>query len=721
MSKKKQHKYDYKNEVEYIDFNAEDKDLDTIRVYLPKTPAWETIDNYGLPPKDQYFKHEVLPLKLRELQDERDEKGNFLTQDEIWDIINEQRDYYKEEIRWIKKQWHRRIFGYWVFINGKATFIEGWHYVFLNFWELPEGLPEYRDRDRRWFIFAKSIQKDPYMYGFQYIKHRREGATSKASCVNYCIASMLIRGRTGIQSMTEKSAEDVFQKHVVAGWRTMPFFFKPNTGNSDDPKKALLFSSIAKKGLKGQKKASRKSLMTDISYRSSGPKAFDGTQLWFFHNDETGKTVECNIVERWRTVKLTLSKGAGIKIHGFSIHTTTVGEVERGGGEALRELCNQSKYSQRNKNNQTASGLCILFIPSSDGLEGFIGPYGESVIDTPNEEQAKFIGKTYGAKEHIANTIEHLKKLDNKDELSDFIREHPENFRSAFRSSGKDSFFNIPKIEDRLDELQGMPNAVIRGDFEWVGQRFKSRVRFVPNAETGKFKLSKVLSEQESNRVTFSHEQDSYIALNPIFCAGGDPMKANETKSKKNSKAAGAVFWGHDINLDPFEKPIKDWVSNRIVCTYIDRPMDKDIYNEDMIMMCIYYGCPMYAETNVPDLKEAFIKLGYGGMLVHKYDVEKEKYEQIAGSATSTGSKQQIFKEIQRYINQHCHRDRHADFLNQVAEIGGVEEMTKYDLFAAVGYAMIGSLQYIYDIQQVDKDFSGNNLTFVRKFNYTQR
>lgn len=718
----------YRKEDRVFLANEEDRDLDTIEVPLPEAPPWETIDGYGLPAREQVFQYQQMPPKLIALQEEQDKDGSYLTQDEIWNRIDAEIDYYVEEVEWIKTQWYRRLNGYWCFINGQPNYITGWHYFYLNFWELPEGKPEFRQRDRKFFLFAEFTYKDRYMYGFIHPKGRRCGLTSMGACINYAIATTLLRGRTGIQSKDDKAAEDVFQKYVVPGWRAMPFFFKPNSATSDDPKKILYFSSHVTKGKLGTKKRSNKSLQTDMSFRSSGVKAYDGTKLHFTFQDEVGKLVECNINDRWRTIKLCLSLGGGSQIHGWSLVGSTVGSMEGGGGQNMKELCDNSKWSVRNKMGQTATGLCVFFMPAYEGLSGFIGKYGESIIEAPTKEQLEYLksrpdwnGVTIGAKAYLEGKIEHLKAIGDKDGLADEQREFPTTFKGCFRTNGRDSFFDIPRIEDQLDVLAEMKTAVVRGDFVWEGYKHRSKVRFVPDPEKGKFKLSKVLNPNESNRISWDSNLETYIAHNEIFTAGGDPFKANETKSTKNSLGGGAVFWGHDPNIDPFDKPMSEWVSNRIVCTYLHRPADKDEYEEDMIMMCIYYGCPMYTETNVQDLKDAFIEKGYRGLLVHKFNKEKEAMETIAGQATDTFTKQQIFKKIQSYIKYHCPRERHADFLEQVRDITSLQEMTKYDLFTAVGYAMVGQSQYLNDIQMVDKPESNeNNAPFFQTFSYKE-
>ncbi len=707
---------EYRDGDEYIDFNEDDLDLDTIRVELPKTPDWDKIDGFGLPAKEQKFTRQEVPYKLIALQETQDDDGEFLTQDEIWAKIDEDVEYYAEEIKWIKLQWKRVLNGYWFFNNGKATYIDGWNYFYLNFYNLDHGLPEYRDRDRRFFIFARFCYNDPNCYGFVYPKHRREGATYKTSCIHYLIISLLNNARGGIQSMTDTSAKDVFSKHIIDPWRKMPFIFRPNHNGGDDPKTLLSFRASSSRGKKGIKAKSGKTLDSEISFRSSGETAYDGTKLYFYHHEEIGKLVEGNVVERWNIAKLTLSTGAGRRIHGFTIQTSTVGEMEAGGGENFRELCDNSMYGKRNDNGQTASGLYILFMPAYDGLEGFVDGYGMSIIDTPTTEQLEYTKENIGARQYIDNQIDFLSKKSDKTDLLAFQRQHPTTYRGCFRTNSKNPFFNIPLIEDRLDQLRDDKSMIVKGDFIWTGQPHKSKVKFI-ESPNGRFNISKLMGESESNKFFWNAEYESYEPMNLAFCAGADTFKSNKTKSKKKSDGAGAVFWGHDILIDNDDKPIENWVTNRFVCTYSNRLPTKEDYGDDMIMMCLYYGCPMFPETNVPFVTEHFEKMGYERFLVHWS--ERGKYDTIAGKDTTVKLKQRIFNEYRTYIQRHGMRERHSDLLEEIRDIKDIDDMTNYDLFAAGGFALIGNLNYWQDVQkdklQQDND---NNTIFVEEFIY---
>jgi hypothetical protein len=136
-----------------------------------------------------------------------------------------------------------------------------------------------------------------------------------------------------------------------------------------------------------------------------------------------------------------------------------------------------------------------------------------------------------------------------------------------------------------------------------------------------------------------------------------------------------------------------------------------------MIMMCCYFGCPMFPETNVPFVREYFEMMGYGRFLVHYY--HNGKYDMQGGKDTDVKMKQKIFNEYRTYIKRHAGRERHADLLTEIRDIKDIDDMTNYDLFTAGGFAMIGNLNYWPDIQkEKNKQDNGYNGIFVEEIIY---
>lgn len=694
--KTKQCKYhdEYERPQRFIFVNDNDPDLTPIKIPLPKAPPLEEIDGYGLPPKEQKFKRSKIPKRLKQLQREI---GDIT---EIQNFLEDNQFEYEKEIEFIEREWERRENGYWFFNNGVPTYITGTNYLYITWWEIDIGVPDYRDRDRKFFLFADFCENDPTSFGFTYPKHRREGATNKVQCWIYDGISKNKRWRGGIQSATEPHAKDVFQKHLVIGWRNLPFFFQPIFQGTTDPKKELLFSAPARRVVKGKiSTLNEDALDSSIDFKSSDVKAYDSRKLQRYHGDEVGKTTEVNIHERHAVVKQCLSTGQGKIIIGKCIYTSTVGEMEKGGGAAFKKLCEQSHYEKRNQNGQTLSGCYNLFLPAYEGLEGFIDEYGNSL----SEEALK----------HIQNTRQGFIDEGDFESLAEITRQYPIRFRECFRGDANKCKFNMKILEEQLEKFTFGNDYLTVGNFVWKDGVVDSRVVFEPNPN-GKFKVSFLFPDPaDSNR---SLILDGVKIPDNIqnFVAGGDPFKFKTTQSHNKSDGGGAVFMKRQYALDPETKDATEWTSHRFCCTYRHRPRTKEEYCEDMLMMCVYYGCEMVTEINVDAIWEHFEKRNYGGYLYYQVDKKTGKYKKTPGIYTGTDAREEIFREYHSYIERHGYREVHDDLLRECLEIE--DDMGDYDLFAAGGMALIGAKSQHTNQEIKDTVDIGD---YIQTFSYT--
>jgi len=700
----------YKNAEKSIWVNTGDKDLVPIEIKLPEPPEAHLIDNFGLPAEEQMWHPPKLPKRLKELQ------TKYETLDEIWAEIEDHPDIYEEEIKFIELQWHRRLNGYWFYNNGVPTFMDGWHYFYCGWWNIDVGLPKYRDRDRRFFLFARKIfietqsplcnergfavknDKGEYewiefgrrlFYGFNYPKHRREGATYKAECINYEIISRTFGAFGGIQSMNDVQARKCFLRHLVGPWKKLPFFFKPNYEGSTSPKTELSFSPPAKRlSSRGSLSMSELGLESGINYDMADPSAYDGDKLYFHHDDEVGKLKKgLSCWDRHTVVKECLVMGGDII--GFTIKTSTVGEMEKGGGRIFKHQCSMSRYYERTPNGQTRSGLAILFIPADDGLQGFIDEHGMSVINTPNKRQAEYIGRKIGAREWLMNRRKGYLDAGDQDGLSEEIRLYPLRFAECFRTSTKSSGFNMNKLETYIDDLSFGKQDIAIGNFAWKNNIRDGEVIFIANPN-GKFKLSHQLNKEEANKKIWSDDENQWKPGNAYWgVAGGDPFKFNKTEGNRKSKGGGAVIRKAKIKDGDFS------MKRKFVCIYAQRTFDKNVYGEDMLMMCLYYGVPMFPEIDYPFLWDYFEERGYGGFLLYKIDPHTFRLNNTPGE-TASKVKQDIFTEYMTWIENEADIETHIEVLEECRDIDGPEDMTNYDLFTAGGYALLGT-RGIYD------------------------
>ena len=109
----------------------------------------------------------------------------------------------------------------------------------------------------------------------------------------------------------------------------------------------------------------------------------------------------------------------------------------------------------------TANTLVRYFCPAYDGLAGFIGKYGESIIDAPNEEQSEYLIAKYGIKKYERQlkfgAKAYLEKRRSKlkgPALEEEIRKYPFDEREMFMAANADCVFNMQNISKREEELK---------------------------------------------------------------------------------------------------------------------------------------------------------------------------------------------------------------------------------------------------------------------------
>jgi hypothetical protein len=627
--------------------NDNDTDLDPITIKLPDPPPLPTIDGYGLPAKDQVFTRAKMPARLVALEERAIENLRIIEMgsrhetvtgqkilEEIWRIFEKEKYNYKTEIQWIEKQIYYLLNGYWCYINGKPTYIDGWHYVYCSFWKMIDviknlGFPEYRDRDRKWFNFARytyTTTEDEHgidvgfrtCYGFMYPKHRRDGATYKGLCVGYFLTIYKRGAHAGIQSFNKSNAGEHYTEKLIPAWQSLPFFFKPQWQGSNNPAGELQFKLPAGR-------AYGKALGAKISYATTSKRTFyDGKKLYYYQGEEEGKTIEENIYERWGKMQPCLSVGDSAIIHGFSIHPSTVSDMIDQGGMNYYILSEHSKFNKRDEvKKQTISGLFRLFMPAYEGLEGYIGKYGESIIEKPTPEQIVFTGRKNGAKEQITASRKML--LDegtpeSKAKYRDEVMLFPITYAECFMGTSGGAGFDEQIIDTRVEELR-RKNPAVPGDFKPKDGVKDAPIVFVPR-DNGRWEVTKQLSDKESN---LQHMDTWY---NPIteedetvwtptfptkFTLGIDPFgfsTRGEAKTRQNkdrmSDGGGAVFWERDALLDPGDIR-SEYVSEIFVATYRYRPASDTEFAEDMLNAARYYGAMAFSERNISIINKHFI------------------------------------------------------------------------------------------------------------------
>ena len=559
-------------------------------------------------------------------------------------------DFKEEWYGYIDKEFERREKGFWFYNNGKPTYITGTHYMYLQWSKIDVGAADYRESNRIFFIFWEACKADVRCYGMSYLKNRRSGFSFMASGETVNMATMSTDARFGILSKSGSDAKKMFTDKVVPISINYPFFFKPIQDGMDRPKTELAYripaSRLTRKKLnEGLTEEELEGLDTTIDWKNTGDNSYDGEKLKLLVHDESGKWERPdNILNNWRVTKTCLRLGS--RIVGKCMMGSTSNALEKGGGN-FKKLYNASDVTSRNRNGQTSSGLYSLFIPMEWNYEGFIDSFGFPVFDNPKKDKVDPSGVPIivGVIEHWNNEVEGLKN--DQDGLNEYYRQFPRTEKHAFRDESKMSLFNLTKIYEQIDHNEEFANnkMVTRGSFQWANGVKDTSVQFVPNKD-GRFLVSWVPPANLQNRVILRNG-GKHPGNEHIGAFGCDSYDISGTVDGKGSN--GALHGLTKFSME--DAPI-----NMFFLEYVARPQTAEIFFEDILMACVFYGMPILAENNKPRLLYYFKRRGYRGFsinrpdkLLHKLSVTEREIGGIPNS--SEDIKQAHAAAIESYIN----------------------------------------------------------------------
>tara|TARA_B100001093_G_scaffold199988_1_gene192165 strand:- start:84 stop:1742 length:1659 start_codon:yes stop_codon:yes gene_type:complete len=463
-------------------------------------------------------------------------------------------------------------------------------------------------------------------------------------------ATISTDSRFGILSKSGPDAKKMFTDKVVPISVNYPFFFKPIQDGMDRPKTELAYrvpaTKFTRKKLDNNEKLKEISgLDTTIDWKNTGDNSYDGEKLKLLIHDESGKWEKpTNILNNWRVTKTCLRLGS--RIIGKCMMGSTSNSLDKG-GENFKKIYYNSNVEKRNANGQTSSGLYSLFIPMEWNYEGFIDKYGHPVFDTPEKETQDVFGDyiNQGVIDHWNNEVEGLKQ--DQDGLNEYYRQFPRTEEHAFRDEAKESLFNLTKIYEQIDYNVDLNNKslVTVGSFQWENATQDTRVIFVPNKD-GRFNISWVPQIELQNRVIIKNGS-KHPGNEHMGAFGCDSYDISGTVDGRGSN--GALH-----GLTKFS--MEDAPPNQFFLEYIARPQTAEIFFEDVLMACIFYGMPILAENNKPRLLYHFKRRGYRGYSMNRPDKVWNKLSaterEIGGIPnTSEDIKQAHAAAIETYIN----------------------------------------------------------------------
>jgi hypothetical protein len=558
-------------------------------------------------------------------------------------------DFKEKWYGYIDREFARRHEGYWFTNQGKATYITGTHYMYLQWSKIDVGQADFREANRLFFIFWEACKADKRCYGMCYLKNRRSGFSFMASGETVNLATISSDARYGVLSKSGADAKKMFTDKIVPISVNYPFFFKPIQDGMDRPKTELAYrvpaSRFTRRKLDSNEQLEElEGLDTTIDWKNTGDNSYDGEKLKLLVHDESGKWEKPdNILNNWRVTKTCLRLGS--RIIGKCMMGSTSNALDKG-GRNYKKLYDDSDVTRRNRNGQTSSGLYSLFIPMEWNYEGYIDSYGLPVFETPKTPKKGPDGFPIeiGVIEHWENEVEGLK--DDPDALNELYRQFPRTEKHAFRDETKQSLFNLTKIYEQIDYNEDLKhsNVITQGNFQWVDGIKDTSVQFVPSKQ-GRFYVSWIPNRSQQNRIIIKNGR-KYPGNEHMGAFGCDSYDISGTVDGRGSK-------GSLHGLTKFS--MEDAPPNLFFLEYISRPQTAETFFEDVLMACVFYGMPILAENNKPRLLYHFKRRGYRGYSMNRPDKTMHKLslteKEIGGIPNSSEDvKQAHAAAIESYI-----------------------------------------------------------------------
>ena len=663
-------------------------------LYVALPPVPKEFKKRSTTKAEQYWEREPMPKQLSRIQ------SIFQWNEMPADFKNRWVDYIEQEFDYREK-------GYWFMNNGVPTYITGSHYMYLQWSSIDVGYPDFREANRIYWIFWEACKADNRSFGMIYLKIRRSGFSfmSSSECVN--IGTLARDARVGILSKTGADAKKMFTDKVVPINSRLPFFFKPIMDGMDKPKTELSFrvpaSKITKKNMFDTDADVIEGLDTSIDWKNTEENSYDGEKLLFLAHDESAKWLKPNnIKNNWRVTKTCLRLGS--KIIGKCMMGSTSNALSKG-GQNYKDMYEDSNVAVRNANGQTKSGLYRLFIPMEWNMEGFIDLYGMPVFNKPEQPIKGVDGAMIknGAVDYWSAEVDSLKS--DADALNEFYRQFPRTESHAFRDESKQSLFNLTKIYQQIDFNDSLikEHYTTRGSFHWQDGMKDTKVIFTPDTR-GRFNVSWTPAKHLQNNVQMRNGV-MYPGNEHIGSFGCDPYDISAVVGGRGSN--GSLHGLTKFNMD-------DAPSNEFFLEYIARPQTAEIFFEEVLMACVFYGMPILIENNKPRLLYHFKNRGYRHYCLNRPDKQYNKLSkterELGGIPNSSEDvKQSHASAIESYIEKHIGFDTAGNYRDS-DEIGtmpftktledwakfDINDRTKFDASISSGLAIMANQKHLY-------------------------
>jgi hypothetical protein len=529
-------------------------------------------------------------------------------------------------------------------------------------------------------------------------------------------------------SKTSKDAKRAFTK-LSYMFLSLPFYFRPIIKEREESKTSLEAAKPSE-NTKDSKK-SRETNIDDflnslIDYESTTNGAYDSIKLNGYLGDECFKWEKPNdYIVHLGMIRPTMVPNG--RVVGKAFLGSTMNAMDKGGSQGVM-LIKQSQVKDRDPITQkTPSGLYFHFLPAHKNMEMFTDIYGYCHETTPPPGTLNWKGEpiTIGSWDYLIAVEESFKGDDIA--LNEQYRTFPRTLNHALRDDATETVFNVEKIYNQIEynSTLGKDSLYTIGNFEWKDGVRDTSVEFFPNPK-GRFKVRWIPSEVDDTlhlRNNYREVNGKFYPLNDFGGFGCDPFSIKSTVGK-----------GSKGGIHGLTKPNQDGViSNLFFLEYIARPPQEEIFFEDVIKACVFYGIQVLVESNRIDLLRYMRNRGYRPFAADRVDKPKnglsENDKEYGGQVMS--GKDMIdshMNGIASYIEKYVGKSTNPAYRPE-GEIGDMvfeetlidwlnfnpDKRTEHDATISSGLAIMQCNRDKYKAKVIKKDIPEIGI-FVKKF-----
>lgn len=613
-----------------------------------------------------------------------------------WDLLQSQ--WTLEQSQWLDEEIERLHVGAWIMINGTPTFFNNWCYFFHQWFVLQEGIyPTYKETSLEYFYFFELTEIDLVHVGEIGIKGRRVGLSSMSASIKLLIGLLESNTLSGIISKTEIDAQEMFY-FVKNGLENLPSFLMPELKKVTESE---IF--IAKRATSRNQVSADKGKNNRIDFRATAENAYDQSRKRHMTIDEAAKWLKINVVMFFAKVLETVYVGTSLVGHISVFSSVNKGDQ---GGDNFRILWDGSDHVNGKKDalGRTKTRLMRFFFAGYRGLMGYVGKYGESIVDTPTKAQTEYLktlidqttGKLIcpnpyiGAKEYLEINRRALEN--DPEELAEQIRKYPFTWQEVFKGANNRCNFELDDLNEQI--------AVVEAECLALGQQENGRRMKMEKRSDGekhpvddKKGMWYFLDFCTDNNKSV-YKGNTKCPNNTILGCGGLDTYANAKNPVDPGSDACLLVMSRYNALDP-EK------SHKPIAMFLGRPTTKEDFHDQIYWGLEYFGIKMLAERAPTDWEDYAIRHRLAA------DLENPKlYGYLVTAKRANGSETYgIHPSGKEYMEQHLtemieyakFNMKKIKFLRLLKDMlkFDIKERTDYDACMAFGYSLMGLKEWM--------------------------